>query len=51
VRVEIGNHVEHILETRDGEDALGAERWRKFEINGTTMKALFRYLIRIAEKD
>lgn len=42
---------EHVLETRDGCDAMGAERWRKFEVSGTTMKALFRYLIRIAERE
>ena len=43
-------HVDHVLETRDGYDGMGAERWRKVEINGTAMKGLFRYLIRIAEK-
>lgn len=51
VRVEFGDHVEHVLEVRDGCDAMGGERWRKMEINGTAMKALFRYLIRIAEKE
>ncbi len=50
-RVLIGDHVEHVLEVRDGCDVLGVERWRKFEVNGTTMKALFRYLVRIADKE
>lgn len=51
VRVEIAGSVEHVLETRDGCDAMGAERWRKFEVNGTAMRALYKYLIRIAEKE
>jgi len=51
VRVEISDHVEYVLETRDGCDAMGGERWRKFEINGTMMKALYRFLIRIAERE
>jgi hypothetical protein len=51
VRVEIDGYVDHVLETRDGCDAMGAERWRKFEINGTTMKALFRFLVRTADKE
>ncbi len=50
-RVEFGDHVEHVLEVRDGCDVLGVERWRKFEVNGTTMKALFKYLVRVAEAD
>lgn len=50
VRVEIGDSVEHVLEVRDGQDALGTERWRKFEVNGTAMRALFKYLVRIADK-
>lgn len=51
VRVVIGSNVEHVLETRDGLDAMGGERWRRFEINGSTMKALFKYLVRIADKE
>ena len=51
VRVDIGDHREHVLEVRDGCDAMGAERWRKFEISGTAMKALFRYLVRISEQE
>lgn len=50
VRVEIGNHVEHVLEVRDAPDAMGGERWRKAEINGTAMKAMFSYVIRLAYK-
>ena len=42
-------NVDHLLEVRDGKDGMGTERWRKFEVNGTHMKALFKYLIRIAE--
>lgn len=41
---------DYILETRDGIDAMGIEKWRKFEVNGTALKALFKYLVRIAEK-
>lgn len=51
VRVEIGTVTEHVLEVRDGCDALGVERWRRFEVNGTALKSLFRYLVRIAEKE
>lgn len=44
-------HTDHVLEVRDGCDAMGTERWRKVEINGTAMKALFRFLVRIADKE
>ena len=51
VRHELADgHVDHLLETRDGYDGMGQERWRKFEVSGTTMRALFKFLIRIAEK-
>lgn len=51
VRVDLGDgSSEHILEVRDGIDAMGAERWRKFEANGTALRAMFKFLIRIAEK-
>ena len=50
VRIELSDGLEHVLEVRDGCDAMGTERWRKFEINGTALRALFKYLIRIAEE-
>lgn len=50
VRVEDGERVTHILETPDGCDALGVERWREVKINGSAMTALFGYLIKIATK-
>lgn len=51
VRLEIADgSVEHVLEVRDGCDAMGSERWRKFEANGTALKAMFKFLIRIAEE-
>ena len=51
VRVEHGGELlEHVLEVRDGCDAMGAEKWRKVEINGAAMKALFVCLVRIAEQ-
>lgn len=28
VRIEDGDRVEHVLEKRDGEDAMGLERWK-----------------------
>lgn len=52
VKLEIvDGSVEHILEVRDGKDAMGAERWRKFEMNGTALKSLFKYMVRIADKE
>jgi hypothetical protein len=30
-------------------DAMGVEKWRKFELNGTALRSLFKFLIRIAE--
>jgi hypothetical protein len=52
VKLEIADgSVEHVLEVRDGQDAMGTERWRKFEVNGTAMRSLFKYLVRVADKD
>ena len=51
VRLDMDGQIEHVLEVRDTPDAMGSERWRRFEINGVAMKAMFRYLIRIAEKE
>jgi len=42
---------QYVLEVRDGIDAMGVERWRKFDLNGTALKSLFGYLVRIAEKE
>lgn len=42
---------EYLLEVRDGIDGMGVERWRRFEVNGTALRALFKFLIRIAEKN
>jgi hypothetical protein len=44
-----GGEWEYVLEVRDGCDALGTERWRKFELNGTALRSLFKFLIRVAE--
>jgi hypothetical protein len=46
-----GGEYEYVLEVRDGCDAMGTERWRKFEVNGTALRSLFKFLIRIAEKE
>ena len=50
VRVSIGEDVEHVLEVRDGKDAMGNERWRKFELANQHLRNLFGYLVRIASK-
>jgi hypothetical protein len=50
VRVEIGANVEYVLETRDGIDAMGTKRWKKFEHDITKLRAIFGYLTRIAIK-
>jgi hypothetical protein len=51
VRVQIGADEEHVLEVRDGKDAMGNERWRKFETRGSkNLEAIFGYLVRIATK-
>jgi hypothetical protein len=44
-----GGEWEYVLEVRDGMDAMGVEKWRKFELNGTALRSLFKFLIRIAE--
>ena len=52
VRIDLadGNN-EYLLETRDGLDGMGVERWRKFELgSSTTLRNLFKYLVRIVEK-
>lgn len=52
VKLELGDgSVEHVLETRDGIDAMGADKWRKFEVNGTALRQLFKFLIRFTEKE
>jgi hypothetical protein len=52
VKLEIADgSVEHVLEVRDGRDAMGSERWRRFEMNGTALKALFKFMVRIADKE
>lgn len=39
-----------VLEVTDGADALGVERWRTFQTNGTHLRAIFGYLIRVAQQ-
>jgi hypothetical protein len=41
----------HVLEVRDGCDALGVERWRTFKMNNATERALFGYILRILKKE
>jgi hypothetical protein len=48
VEVVIGTDVEHVLEVKDGRDAMGVERWRKFETSSTHLRQIFGYLTRIA---
>lgn len=52
IRLEMGDgSVEHLLETRDGVDGMGIERWRRFELgSSTTLRSLYKYLVRIVEK-
>jgi hypothetical protein len=51
VRLDLDGHLEHVLEVRDGMDAMGTERWRKFETSSTHLKQIFGYLVRIASKE
>lgn len=48
VEVTIGDGVEHVMEVRDGEDAMGVQRWRRFETDSQKLKTIFSYLVRIA---
>jgi hypothetical protein len=50
VEVRIGDVTEYVLETRDGRDAMGAERWIKFNHDSAKLRAIFGYLVRIAVK-
>lgn len=44
----IGESVVHILEVRDGVDAMGAERWREFKVDSANLRRIFGYLVRMA---
>jgi hypothetical protein len=50
VEVRIGNVTEYVLETKDGRDAMGGERWKKFEHDSAKLRAIFGYLTRVALK-
>lgn len=51
VRVFIGDHIEHVLEVKEGVDAMGAERWRRFETRGSkNLEAMFVYFTRLAAR-
>jgi hypothetical protein len=50
IEVTIGEDVEHVLEVRDGCDAMGVERWRKFETDSQKLKSMFGYMQRVAYK-
>lgn len=52
IRIELADgNTEHVLERRDGLDAMGAERWTKFELgSSTTLRSLFKFFIRVVEK-
>ena len=47
VETDVTGDVQHVLEVRDGCDALGVERWRQFILNNKTERALFSYLLRV----
>ena len=48
----VDGHRQYALEVRDGQDAMGVEKWRAFETRGSkSLEALFKYLIRIADKE
>jgi len=51
VELVVGGELQHVLEVRDGRDAMGVERWRKFETSSTHLKQIFGYLVRIAKKE
>ena len=49
VETEIGGNVLHVLEVRDGADALGVERWRTFKTDvSKDIRAIFGYMVRVA---
>lgn len=43
----VGEQVVHVLEVRDGVDAMGAERWRTFQLGSKDLRQLFGYLVRV----
>lgn len=49
VETEIAGNVIHVLEVRDGADALGVERWRTFKTDvSKDIRAIFGYMVRVA---
>ena len=50
VEVCRAGNVFHVLEVRDGIDAMGAERWREFKVENPHLRQIFGYLVRIVTK-
>ncbi len=50
VAVEDQGQVGYVLETPDGCDALGVERWRDFKLNSGALRELFGYLCQVITK-
>lgn len=48
VETVIGENVVHVLEVRDGVDAMGVEKWRAFRTDSKELRAIFGYMIRLA---
>jgi hypothetical protein len=48
VETVIGDEIVHVLETRDGVDAMELERWRRFNLPSKELRQIFSYLVRVA---
>ena len=44
----IGENVVHVLEVRDGVDAMGVEKWRTFRTDSKELRAMFSFMVRLA---
>jgi hypothetical protein len=51
VRLEDGDRVTYVVETPDGCDALGCERWRELRMDNKHWIAFRDYMIRAALKE
>ena len=51
VRVEDGDRITYVVETPDGCDALGCERWRELKMDNKHWTAFRDYIIRVAVKE
>jgi hypothetical protein len=48
VETEVGGNVLHVLEVRDGVDAMENEKWRQFRTDNKDLRTILSYMVRIA---